>query len=411
VTGRNSPAQPRQRRGDRWVALLAVLTLACAGVFALSLSRARATATRVTNAERSIRTTLERQGAALLRGDQRAWLSTADNSLSGEMTRLYANLRGFQISGWISRTGHVRGEHKEWTAEVQIRVCFATPTCTRTPETFIPAGDVIAARTRWSVQDGEATLTAIDQNSPEGSVPWKRETLEFAQGERVVIAAPRGLAGAKPAQWLAAAERAARVADRYALSTPKPGRYFIFLAGPDQWNAAVGKDREATAFVDRISKSTAFAIIDLSSFGTAYTDENLLRHELGHIATLLGTLGNQEEWAVEGMAEYIAYAGRPVRAYDLLDDARRHVEETGWNGRLDLEWSPEATERFGYYAMGYLAMRCLGETYGEPKLLRFFTKVAREGEAPQEAAQSELGTTWETAQTTCRPTIKAWLAR
>nr|BFE76290.1 hypothetical protein GCM10020092_095910 [Actinoplanes digitatis] len=71
----------------------------------------------------------------------------------------------------------------------------------------------------------------------------------------------------------------------------------------------MGTDREAAAFVDRTSESTAFAVVDATGLGADFADEILLRHELGHIATLLGTLDNGDEWAVEGMAEYIAYAG------------------------------------------------------------------------------------------------------
>lgn len=390
------------------MAIFGVLALLCGGVFVVSLMRTRAAAARVQHAERTIRAALDRQGAALLRGDEQGWLSDVDPPLAGDLTRLYANLRGLQVSGWIPRARKVRGG-PVWTAEVQIRICFATPSCTRTAQTFVPFGDVISARTRWSMHGDRAVLTEFEQFGADGSVPWKRETLNFAVGRRVVVAAPRGLAGTRPAQWLPAAERAAGVADRYALSDPKPGRYFLFLAGEKEWNDAVGADRDAAAFVDRTSEATAFAIVDATGFGADPGDERLLRHELGHIATLLGTLDNHNEWAIEGMAEYIAYAGTPVRSYDLVADARWHVNHTGWNGRLDLEWSTEPDERHGYYAMGFLAMRCLGETYGEPRLLSFFTAVVRRGEPPAEAAEPTLGTRWEQVESTCKPKIEAWL--
>ena len=394
------------------MAVFGVLALLCCGVFVLSLNRTRAAATRLHHAERTIRATLDRQGAALLHGDEAAWLSAVDPALTSQMTWLYANLRGLQVSGWIPRARKVTRKVKDgpaWTAEVQIRICFAAPTCTRTAETFVPLGDVISARTRWSVAGDRAVLMAFDQFSADGSVPWKQEPLDFAIGKRVVVAAPRGQPDTRPAEWLPAAERAAAVADRYALSDPRPGRYFLFLAGEKEWNDAVGTDREAAAFVDRTSESTAFAIVDATDFGTDFTDETLLRHELGHIATLLGTLDNQDEWAIEGMAEYIAYAGTPVKAYDLIGDARWQVSHTGWTGRLDLEWSTAPEERHGFYAMGFLAMRCLGETYGEPRLLAFFSEVVRKGEEPGTAAMSALGVPWEEAEATCEPKIQAWL--
>jgi len=401
------PAPP-PRRTDRWLALFGVLTLLCAGVFVLSVARNRATAGRAQQAERTIRAALDRQGAALLRGDRSGWLSNVDPALSGDLTRLYANLRGLQVSGWLPRTRRVRTGPR-WSAEVQIRVCFSTPACPRTPETYVPAGEVISARTEWVVTGGRAVLRAFDQVGPDGSVPWKRTALTFAAGARVVVAAPKDAEGTKPEAWLPAAERAAQVADRYAVTEARPGRYVMFLAGERHWQEAVGEDREAAAFVDRTSEQTAFAIVDATALGADPTDERLLRHEFGHIATLLGTLDNRDEWVVEGIAEYIAYLGSPVRSYELVEDARWHVAHKAWAGRLDLEWSTEPTERFGYYAMAFLAMRCLGETYGEPKMLAFFSKVAREGKPPQEAATETLGTPWEQVQATCKPKILTWL--
>jgi hypothetical protein len=404
-----TPAPP-PRRTDRWLALFGVLTLLCGGVFVFSVARNRATASRVQQAERTIRASLDHQGAALLRGDRTGWLRNVDPSLTGDLTRLYANLRGLQVSGWLPRTREVRTGPR-WSAQIQIRVCFSTPDCTRTPETYVPAGDVISARTEWIVTGHRAVLTAFDQTGPDGSVPWKRTALTFATGKRVVVAAAEDLTGTKPEAWLSAAERAAQVADRYALTRPAPGRYVVFLAGERQWQEAVGEDREAAAFVDRTSEQTAFAIVDATALGADPADERLLRHEFGHIATLLGTLENGDEWAIEGMAEYIAYAGAPVTSYTLVEDARWHVTHKAWTGRLDLEWSTEPTDRFGYYAMAFLAMRCLGETYGEPKLLAFFARVAREGASPAEAAQPVLGVSWEQVQNTCKPKILSWLKR
>jgi hypothetical protein len=76
-----------------------VLALVCCGVSALSVARSRVTAGRVQQVERAIRATLDRQGAALLRGDRSGWLSGVDPALSGDLTRLYANLRGLRVSG------------------------------------------------------------------------------------------------------------------------------------------------------------------------------------------------------------------------------------------------------------------------------------------------------------------------
>lgn len=408
MIGEPSTARPSTRRTDLWVALFGVLTLFCGGLSVFGLAQTRATAARSRGAERAIRATLDGQGAALLRGDRTGWLSNVDPSLSQDWDRLYANLRGLQVSGWLPRTRAVE-EGARWDAEIQVRVCFAAPACPRTPETYVPLDDVISARTSWTITGDRAILTRFEQFAVDGPVPWKKATLTFATGRRVVVAAPKNLSGATPAQWLPAAERAAHVADRYALTTPKPGRYLVFLAGQPEWDTAVGTNHEAAAFVDRTSESTAFVVIDATGIGADFGDECMLRHELGHVATLLGTLDTGDDWAVEGMAEYIAYAGRPVQSYELILDARWHVQHTGWTGRLDLEWSTDPDERFGFYAMGFLAMRCIGEKYGEPRLLNFFTEVVRRGESPAEASRSALNKPWDAVENTCRPVITGWL--
>jgi hypothetical protein len=408
VIGEATTAQPTTRRTDRWVVVFGVLTLLCGGLFAVSLTHTRAVSARARGAERAIRATLDGQGAALLRGDRTGWLSNVDPALSKDWDRLYANLRGLQVSGWLPRTHRV-AQGARWNAEVQVRVCFAAPSCTRTPETYVPLDDVISARTSWTVNGDRAILTGFDQSAGDGPVPWKKGTLTFATGSRVVVAAPANLRGTTPATWLPAAERAALVADRYALTEPKPGRYLVFLAGRREWDTAVGTNHDAAALVDRTSESTAFAVVDATGIDADVADEGMLRHELGHIATLLGTLDSGDDWAVEGMAEYIAYAGQPVRSYELILDARRHVERTGWDGRLDLEWSSDPEERYGYYAMGFLAMRCIAKKYGEPRLLNFFAQVVRRGESPAEASLVALNTRWDAVENACRPTITTWL--
>ncbi|WP_199515281.1 hypothetical protein [Nucisporomicrobium flavum] len=398
-----APVDAPPHRRKRWLAAIAVLTVLVGGVSIVALSRTRAAAARAQAVQRTIRATLEEQGAALLRGDEAGWLRAADPSLVPQLRRLYANLHGFEVSAWLPRTAPPTGGGQSWSAEVQVRVCFARTACRRTADSYVPHDEVITARTRWRLAGGRAVLTGFDQVGPAGAVPWKQDALRFAGGTRTVVAAPHD--GTQPAAWLPAAENAARAADRFATAAHRPGRYLIYLADPDDWDAAIGGDHEAAGFVDRTSEQTAFAVMDASGA----PDERLLAHELGHIATLLGTLGGHDTWAIEGMAEYIAYGGIPVAAYPRLADARRHVARTAWTGRLDLPWSAEAADRSGLYAMAYLAVRCLGATYGDRKLAAFFTLLVHEGRTPDLAAPV-FGVPWDRVQDACEPKIRAWLA-
>ncbi|AGL14749.1 hypothetical protein L083_1239 [Actinoplanes sp. N902-109] len=369
----------------------------CGGVVAV-----RAGAGRVREATSAIRTALAEQGAALQRGDRTGWLRPVDPALQPELLRLYGNLRGFHVSAWLPRTTSMTGDHGSWQAAVQIRVCFADTRCTRDAETYVPLGDVITAATVWRVTDGRAALTTFTfANGTPIAVPWKTGELSFAEGSRVVVAASAG--GPAPSSWIAAADRAALAADRYAIA--RPGKYLIYLAAEDEWAAAIGADEDALGFVDRTSKQTAFTVVDAAEA----PDEHLLKHELGHVSTLLGTLGGDADWAIEGMAEYVAWEQTPMAAYRRKAAARALAGRTGWQGRLDLPWSPAPADRVGYYAMAYLAVRCLASAYGKEQLLSFFTGVARNGRAPADVALTTLGVPWATAEATCHPKIDGWL--
>ena len=395
-----APVDTPPTRRARWLAAFAILAILVGGISVVALNRSRAAAARAQAAHRIIRATLENQGAALLRGDEPGWLRPVDRSLTPHLKRLYANLRGFEVSAWLPRTTlPTSGGGAHWTTETQVRVCFAGAPCRRTPDSYVPHDEVITARTHWRLDGGRAVLTGFDQITGVEAVPWKQATLIFAKGARTVVAAPRD--GTQPASWLPAAEAAARAADRFALAAHKPGKYLIYLADPEDWNAAIGEDREAAAFVDRTSEQTAFAVMDAAS----PPDERLLAHELGHIATLLGTLRGHDTWAIEGLAEYIAYERTPVDTYPRLPDARR----IPWNGRLDMPWPPERSQRAGLYALGYLAIRCLATAYGLERLLAFFTSVVHEGRTPDQAAGAAFGVPWERVQRECEPTIRDWL--
>ncbi len=382
-----------------WPAALAVVLAFCGAVVAV-----RAGAVRVHDASRAIDLALQDQGEALLRGDAPGWLRPVDQSQQTEMRRLYDNLRGLEVSAWLPRATSLAGDDSLWRAAVQVRVCFTGTRCVRAHNTYVPLGDVITAATVWRVSDDHAVLESflVSAPMPAAAVPWKTKTLNFATGSRVIVAASSG--SMQPAQWVAVADRAAQIADKYAFV--RPGKYVIYLAAADEWQTVIGEDGEALGFVDRTSEQTAFTVVDAAE----QPSERLLRHELGHVATLLGTLGGQPDWAIEGMAEYVAWEQTPMSSYRLTQAARDHIARTQWQGRLDLPWSSQRTERVGFYAMAYLAIRCLASTYGEASLLSFFDRVARQNRSPAEAALPAFGTPWPAVEEACHAKIEGWLS-
>lgn len=364
-------------------------------------------------ADQAIRTALGRQSAALLNGDEQGWLSDVDPPLTGEMRRLYANLRGLRVSGWVTDPVSVAGTNQTgpfWHTDTRIRVCFAGPTCARDV-----SADALTARTTWRIPGDRAILTKLSFDSesslPSRPTPWERDTLTFAAGDRVVVAAPVG--GMRPADWLAAAERAARVADRYTLAVPRAGRYLVFLAGKQEWKTwfSAFKNRDVLGYALRPSETSAFIVIDATRVKVNARGETVLRHEMAHVATRFGPSTPVDEWATEGVAEYVAWTGRPVSEYDRTGDTRLLAAKIKWTGRLDLEWSHTSTYRSGYYGMAFFAMRCLSETYGEKPMLNFFHAMAHGGRNPAQASEQSFHTSWSKAQSRCTKKINAWLKR
>jgi hypothetical protein len=81
-----------------------------------------------------------------------------------------------------ARVRHVRTGPR-CSVEVQIRGCFSTPACAHTPETYVPSGDVISARTEWILTPDRAVLTTFDQVGPDRAA--SRQDLMFLAAERL----------------------------------------------------------------------------------------------------------------------------------------------------------------------------------------------------------------------------------
>ncbi|MBB4766252.1 hypothetical protein ACFQFC_18730 [Amorphoplanes digitatis] len=415
------------RQRHPWSLLALVLVLVCGSLalpgadHRLDPDSARAArpldpAPPAAHAEEIIRRTLDRQSAALIGGDERGWLRDVDPPLAAEMHRLYRNLRGLRISGWVTDPAGLPAgrDGPVWETDVRIRVCFTGPACARD---HVPrrSTDLLTASTAWRVSADRAVVTrfAFDgaRGLPSRPTPWERGTLTFAAGRRVIVAAPRGVL--RPEAWLAAAERAAVVADRFTLAEPRVGSYLVFLAGRTEWRTwfSAFTDRDVLGYALRPSDTSGFIVIDTTKVRPGAKGESVLRHEMAHIATRYGPSTRVGEWATEGIAEYVAWTGRPVSEYDRAGDARALAAKLRWTRQLDLGWSHSSALRSGYYGMGFFAMRCLSETFGEARMLDFFDRMAHGGRGPAQASGEAFGVSWAAAERTCAPRIRAWLRR
>ncbi|WP_309227153.1 hypothetical protein [Micromonospora thermarum] len=407
-----TPAPRRSRRWALWTALAAVVVLLACGLPAALVAGERgstgpavaavepATVVARQFAER-VDAQLDRQSAALLRGDRAGWLAVAEPGVHAELRRRFAALRALRVTGWQARPDGlptpVEGRPGEWRVMVEFRYCFAVPDCRTSP---------VLTATRWR-DATQPRLLAVEPSASRsaGTRPWEVSDLVVAVGERTVVATTPAQRKRLP-DLLARAESAARIADTYAVDGRTPDRYRIFHAGPAEWKRwyGGGRPRWTAGYAVTVGGGHHEVVLNADSVtGTGLDD--LLRHELTHAATMpdVGYPGARAWWLVEGLAEYAGVDGRPVERYDGLADVRRLV--TGdWSGRLDRlapAGSAPADRVSGSYGVAYLAVQHLVDRFGIERLLALFRVVAHEGRSLDEAADEVFDTPWSVLHDEC----------
>ena len=346
---------------------------------------------------------LARQAAALLAGDEDAYLAVAEpnSPMARDLRRQFRTLRAMRVTRWEPE---MRGklvrlpEPDEWRSDLRVHHCFVLPECEPLE---------ISIGLRWRNVAGRMRLIGVDEPEGEGDRPrpWEVDELVASVGERVLVVAPRALRNRLP-ELLREGDRAARVADRYAADGSPPDHYRIFYAGPNEWKRWYGGNREewTAGYAVSIGSGQYDVVLNSTSLRDGGYGE-LLRHELTHTASLSGTSRTRDDvwWLVEGLAENAAAAGGPVSRHVALDDVRRLVDG-GWSGELgDVtpgadapDWRVSAS-----YGVGFLAVRHLTERYGEADVLRFFKLVVHDGRAEEEAAREAFGADWSTLHDEC----------
>jgi hypothetical protein len=356
-----------------------------------------------------IRANLEKQAAALVAGDERAFLGTADPKASKVLTALkrrFASLRALRVSSYQQTIASLPAEggtavRPVWNVKVDVRYCLVVKDCQL---------DRVTVQTSWAETSAGLRMAALTDSGDDdnGPRPWEVSALRAAVGKRVVIATTSRYAGKLPS-LLRQAERAAAVADRFVISGKRPDLYRIFLAGASDWKKWYGGDLPSwsVGFATGVSPGRMDVVLNLGEIQTGYLDE-VLRHELGHVATLSAdNYPNESDfWLVEGIAEYIQESGRPVTAYDGEPAVRRYLNSGRWNGKVNVpaptadtpDWQVAAR-----YGIGYYAVRRMAERFGQAKMIIFFTELVLEpdGGDLDVAARTAFGTSWASVNADC----------
>jgi hypothetical protein len=359
-------------------------------------TRAPATARR-SGIRSQLQVMLDAQAAALLRGDETAFVAPADPAnaaLLNDLHRRFGILRAMNIAGWTETLG---GEPERadggWRATVRIGYCFVVRGCE-------PVAVPVA--TRWAEGAGPLSLVEFGSSgaSDLGPRPWEVSDLRVAIGPRVVVAVAPRYAGRVPA-LLAAAEEAAAVADRYARWAAPPDRYLVYLASPEDWGRWYGVHQAqwVAGYAMPITEHHTEIVLNGQRV-TADEVVDTLRHEFAHVVTLAEVHSDYSArwWLVEGIAEYVRMVGRPLSEYELLSASRRYVRAgnpTEVSALTEPAVSASTEEASGRYGVAFLSVRWLAERFGEEKMLHFFDQVVRQGVGPPYAAADEFGVEWD----------------
>ncbi|MEV0454320.1 hypothetical protein [Catellatospora methionotrophica] len=352
---------------------------------------------------------LTEQRRALLAGDEQAYLavvdSTAPQVLDGMRTQ-FRSLRAMRVAGWTDEptnpTAVAAEGGEQWTTELRGSPCFVTSTCAK-------AG--ARAQTRWRIHDDRAWLVewtpVTAQPSPH---PWQVAELVADAGERTVVATTPAYAGELPV-LLAEAEKAAKVADRFARAGATPSRYVVYYAGPDEWRRWFTWNPGDT--VSGVALRVSVERWELMLYEDNITPEVLsgvLRHELTHASSLAGPFKDSDTmwWLHEGLADYAGMNGRPVRDYLRLPAIKRLVE-SGWDGDVEFADPPPNTAGWvvsARYGISGLTMTHLADRFGEAKLVEFFHRVVHDGVTVQDGAREIFGTDWAALERECAEFVR-----
>jgi hypothetical protein len=357
---------------------------------------------KVERLQGQVNSVLGEQVAALLRQDEAAFLRPAkDPAVREKLLLRYRNLVGLRVSRITMTVNYLSMDTTagRWQAEVSVSFCFVQPDCVL---------DKVSEPSMWAETPDGPELVSIEPAKPPSGwfgepQPWEMTDLVVAHGNRVLVAAPRSLAG-RLAAVLDAAEQAVPLADSYAIGPP-PDQYRVYLADGTAWKTWYGRvpPNWAAGYANAIGATHSDIVLNNSHSRASFLPE-LLRHELTHAATVQGShgwVGNW--WLIEGIAD--------VAAGDTAvgSDARRFIR-SGWDRKFPATGPPDdasLTYANRLYKIAALAVKCLQDRFGRERLLTFFERVVEFGDTYTRASTTAFDAPWAEVETGCIAAIRA----
>lgn len=359
----------------------------------------RLSATRIDEAEQL----LERQAAAVLKGDSRGYLATIDprsKSFAKVAARTYDNLRRLGVaelrfSRPVEDAGGLTPDRRRelggtaWLGEVETTVRLAgadsEPWVARLRMVFVERDDKV--------------YLAADQEGISSSQPlplWLTDEITVVRDEHSIVV------GTGPIDRLRAYARTAdravpRVTDVWGdgwtqhvvMLVPRTQREMERLIG-----AEAGSQSAVAAVTTSVGRANAreasHIVVNPNTFGEVGPLGRLvvLTHETTHVASH-ATVSSMPMWLSEGFADYVGFkeAGlsTSVVAEELFDSVRvegapDHLPDGG-------DFDPRTDHLDQAYESAWLACRYIATHWGQDKLVEFYRAMDA---APTKSAQQAL---------------------
>jgi hypothetical protein len=420
------PAAPPSRRRPRALLVAAVVAvLAASAGSALIMAKpdegllgaapaAAATPTTPPTPYALAVKSLDDQATALLHHDHAGWMAAVDEkqpTLRAHFEQLYSAFQALHVSHFEYHNSLGGTQPNPVELNAVMAFCLSAATC---PE--YAAGDDydapphIAEKLFLKPLNGRYVISKLAKaNYPSTfqPYPWEAQTLVYAQGKRVTVAAPKALAG-KLKPVLTVADQAALTDDRFAVLMKNPQlRYRVFLADDKAWKSWYGGEnaKYAVAFTIPTGASGSDVVLHMSQLRTADL-KVIVQHEMGHVATLSNlTTGEESDmWLKEGVADYIGWLPQHTRQ-DWDFPAARSALHGGRSPKSIVETplkpsaSDEAANRF--YGLAHFAVECLVSRYGEGRAMDFVRLRLRADDDLDTAARQAFGAPFGTVDKGC----------
>lgn len=374
---------------------------------------------------RDIQRMLDRRAAAVLRHDERAFLSVVDRDATryrAEQRQVIDNLSRVPVRTWRYRlldlggSRPASGDGRRVAAEIRLSFRLGDRPAEARPHGSADAPLTAVQRLTLTERDDRWYVAAEDRSETGGrrgvQQLWDQGPIEAVRGRHSLVL---GVGREKPALRELAAKADHAVGEVTTVWPRGWDRRVVVLAPHSREAMAALLGRPADAVRDVAAVTTGEAgrvgadrsgqvIVNpeaypkLSEFGR----QVVLTHETAHVATRPSTSPSTPMWLSEGYADWVGYRASDRPAERLAPELAGRIAAGEGAGTLpeddEFGFDGDSDRRASAYERGWLACRMIAQHWGGHRLAGFYREVGSgpEGQKGLDIAlRSELGLSHE----------------